>query len=560
VDSVLGLVSGDTEALCGVYGKFMRERGELEKEYAKGLRKLCCKYTMKPDKKGKDETTKDKAFRLILTELGYQAGQHEQLSELYMKIIPQDLKTKGKEDTKNTEKHKKDIKSLQQSVDQAQKSLEKSSNKYRKSQHERAVAEEALQKAESDRSFSRREVEKFRSIASEKERTCEESKVLHVRQAAAVRDKQEEYLQRLLPAELDKLQVMCEGNSKFLQEVWRRYVKAEQDAGTVIQACHREMEKIVMEINPETDSEMVIEQFKTGNVPSLEDGISVEAFTNTIKRSKSNTRLANDKETQTVYQQKRQLQSQIEVLEEEIVKGQKEMSGLQLMVQSYTANPKFGDAAQFKEELDRVTLRVQLHESDLYSLNEQMAEINKKLDGLRRSCSFSQKRDRSPEGSIGSSAQSDSSGYPSTGSVSSDRDNDSIEEPSDYKHRIRALMAQSEALYIPNTNVTRNSYPVENVNEQYEEEEEYLPPPPDDLLNPSPPTKPQIDNTAFPLVVALYEFSPCTEGSISMSEGEEFLLVQEDQAGWTRVKRKICQTSDDQNEGFVPTSFIRILK
>ena len=72
-------------------------------------------------------------FRLLLTELGYQANQHEQMSELYTKTIPQDLKTKAKEDTKVAEKCRKEIKHLQQSVDQAQKSLEKSSLKYKRS-------------------------------------------------------------------------------------------------------------------------------------------------------------------------------------------------------------------------------------------------------------------------------------------------------------------------------------------------------------------------------------------------------------------------------------------
>ena len=53
-------------------------------------------------------------FRLLLTEPGYQAGQHEQLAEIYTKTIPQDLKTKAKEDSKLAEKYKKEIKHLQQ--------------------------------------------------------------------------------------------------------------------------------------------------------------------------------------------------------------------------------------------------------------------------------------------------------------------------------------------------------------------------------------------------------------------------------------------------------------
>ena len=45
------------------------------------------------------------------------------------------------------------------------------------------------------------------------------------------------------------------------------------------------------------------------------------------------------------------------------------MSGLQLMVQSYTSNPQFGDVTKFKEELEKITLQVQQLESDLYAVN-----------------------------------------------------------------------------------------------------------------------------------------------------------------------------------------------
>ena len=61
----------------------------------------------------------------MLTEVGYQAGQHEQLSELYTKTIPHDLKTKAKQDAKLTEKYRQEIKNMQQSVEQAQKVLTK---------------------------------------------------------------------------------------------------------------------------------------------------------------------------------------------------------------------------------------------------------------------------------------------------------------------------------------------------------------------------------------------------------------------------------------------------
>ena len=78
------------------------------------------------------------------------------------------------------------------------------------------------------------------------------------------------------------------------------------------------MERIVEDFRPQEDGQMVIEKFKTGNVPIIE---VYEAQTNTIKRSKYNMKISNDTESQTLYQHKRQLQMKVESLEVEISKG-----------------------------------------------------------------------------------------------------------------------------------------------------------------------------------------------------------------------------------------------
>jgi hypothetical protein len=240
------------------------------------------------------------------------------MSELYTKTIPQDLKTKAKEDTKVAEKYCKEIKYLQQSVDHAQKSLEKSSLKYRNSHTDWVAAKDTLQAGESDCSLSRREVEKLRSISCEKQKQCEESKTIHTRQIAAVKERNEEYLKTSLPAALDGLQGLSVGSGQYMKEVWLRCVRAEQEAEKVIQGCHKEMERIVEDIRAEEDAQLIIEKFKTGNVPLIE---VPEGQMNTIKRSKSKMKISNDTESQTLYQQKRQLQMKVESLEVEISKG-----------------------------------------------------------------------------------------------------------------------------------------------------------------------------------------------------------------------------------------------
>ena len=257
-------------------------------------------------------------YRLLLTELGYQAGQHEHLSEIYTKNFVQDLKTKVKEDAKLIEIYRNEIKSLQQSVEKAQKSLEKSGIKYKKINQDWLVAEQAWQNAESDCSVSRREVEKLRSIMSEKKKQSEEGRSLQVQQMTAVGKRKEEYLQSSLPAALNGLQGLSVESGHFLRDVLLMCVHAEQEADKVIQACHREMERVVQDIKPEEDTERAVEKYKTGNEPTTEVS---EAKTYTIKRSKSNMKISSEKGSQTLYQQKRKLQLKAESIEVEIIKG-----------------------------------------------------------------------------------------------------------------------------------------------------------------------------------------------------------------------------------------------
>ena len=56
-------VSRGGEDLANIYAKFVRDRAEVEREYAKSIRKLVSKYTEKTDiKKGK-ECSQARGFR-----------------------------------------------------------------------------------------------------------------------------------------------------------------------------------------------------------------------------------------------------------------------------------------------------------------------------------------------------------------------------------------------------------------------------------------------------------------------------------------------------------------
>ena len=63
--SVVGHVAKGVNGLVNVYAKFIKEKADLENEYARGLRKLIAKYEPKKIKKSieNEESTETSSFR-----------------------------------------------------------------------------------------------------------------------------------------------------------------------------------------------------------------------------------------------------------------------------------------------------------------------------------------------------------------------------------------------------------------------------------------------------------------------------------------------------------------
>ena len=60
---VLSHVTRGGEDMAGVYAKYVKERGEIEREYARSVKKCVSKYTNKAASKQSKETTQAKGFR-----------------------------------------------------------------------------------------------------------------------------------------------------------------------------------------------------------------------------------------------------------------------------------------------------------------------------------------------------------------------------------------------------------------------------------------------------------------------------------------------------------------
>merc|ERR1712130_147724 len=155
-----------------------------------------------------------------------------------------------------------------------------------------------------------------------------------------------------------------------------------------------------------------------------------------------------------------------------------------------------------------------------------------------------------------------SSNGSSTGSISSEKDNDSLEEPLNFKTRLNNFQfsinhsnhdLQSESRTSVDNNSSgelqqRHSDILKQAEDEWDSVD--LPPPPLSWETPD-----NDDGEGEGEVEALYDFEGETASTLPMRAGEIFLLVEPDSEGWSKVKRR----ENLEVEGYVPTSFLKVL-
>jgi hypothetical protein len=169
---------------------------------------------------------------------------------------------------------------------------------------------------------------------------------------------------------------------------------------------------------------------------------------------------------------------------------------MRVMIQSYTQTPAFGDPKKFQAEIDSVILKVQKLESELHSHSILLDSVNYELEqkhGIHKSPLMAPQLVHEIELDSPEGRRSSSAGYGTISNYSnSDQDRDSLE----------------------NSDINIGT------------------------------------------AVALYPYAgDCSESSIAMEAGEEFIVTEGDEGGWTKVRRK--NINSEGFEGFVPTTYLQ---
>ena len=162
-----------------------------------------------------------------------------------------------------------------------------------------------------------------------------------------------------------------------------------------------------------------------------------------------------------------------------------------MMINTYKQTPEFGDGKKFQQELRAVTDRVSRLETELAGLNRELDLVESARCLNIRHSLISSAMDTGSE----------TSDYTSSNSIDDNLESGGEEE--------------------------------EDWREEFEE------------VKHSPARK----------LLALYSYDGGEEGTIAIKLGDELELLEEDTDGWSRVRRSVCAGQEEEEVGFIPTSF-----
>ncbi|KAK8399957.1 hypothetical protein O3P69_002972 [Scylla paramamosain] len=561
-------IAGHTQKGIGFleqYGHFVKERCQIELDYARGLRRLVKTYLPKKKECEDPQFTSVKAFRDAVSETADLAGQHEVISENLTTVVLAEIASLIKEMKEDRKKHLADGGRVQQQLSQSLQQLEKSKKNYEKAFREAEKAQENFLKADADLHLSRAEVEKQRMNASIKSQQCEDSKNEYANQLQKTNQLQGDHYNTVMPGIFQGLQDLDEKRINNFKNLLKKSVDIERAVFPIINKCLDGIVSAADSIDEKFDSQLVIERYKSGftppgdipfddlstprqngdSTPTSHPPIRQDTIKGTISASKLKKRggifgiFGSNKEDFSDLppnQRKKRIQQRIDDVTTKLHQETAAKDGLLKMKEVYEGNPSLGDPMSITGQLSDSCQRIEKLRTELQRYQAMLDDV----DG---------------DGIGGGGA---ASGGPSTPNASLARHHSNVMSPHHHhnggasprssvtSHRTSLSdESLSRSSHSPESGIglSHNSLPGSDTYDQpdtgEDENGEFY------------------DTEPLPIIGtcrAIYIFEGTSEGSMSMAEGEELNVIELDQGdGWTRVRRM-----SEFEEGFVPTSYIEM--
>ncbi|CAL8273610.1 unnamed protein product [Lota lota] len=277
------------------YVKFVKERTEIEQNYAKQLRNLSKKYN--PKRGSKDETecrvSSFQSFAEILNEMNDYAGQRELVAENMMMNICIEL-TKYLQELKQERKtYLLEAKKAQQSLESTYKQLDSSKKRFEREWREAERAAQYAEKTDQDINATKADVGKAKQQAHMRSRIAEECKNDYAAQLQKCNKEQNQFYFNDMPAIFNKLQDMDERRGQKLAHGYVLFSDTEKNVMPIIGKCLEGINKAGSNVNQRNDSLALVEQHKSGF--ERPGDIEFEDYSQGINRTSSDSSLSTPK-------------------------------------------------------------------------------------------------------------------------------------------------------------------------------------------------------------------------------------------------------------------------
>ncbi|XP_029692969.1 formin-binding protein 1 isoform X28 [Takifugu rubripes] len=523
------------------YTKFVKERSEIEFNYAKQIRNLSKKYQPKKNSREEEESKYSfcRAFLATLNELNDYAGQHEVIAENLMSQIITELARYTQELKTERKSHFHDGRKAQQHIESSWKQLESCKRKFERECKEAERANQHFERMDADINVTKADVEKARQQAQMRQQMATDSKNDYSSYLQKFNQEQNEHYFTIIPNIFQKLQDMEEKRIEKLGVCMKTFAEVNRQVLPIVGKCLDGMTKAAGSIEPKTDSKQVVESYKSGFEPPGD--VEFEDYGQAMKRTASETSLSNSKEGKEKSaskskgklwpfiknknkgsgpedfshlppeQRRKKLQGKLDDLNKDIQKEMDQRDALTKMKDVYIKNPQMGDPASVDPRLTEIGQNIEKLQLEAQKFEGWLAEVEERMpsksDTQRRSVLYETQNNTT----VGNNCAQD---------------------------RERPLSSPDGSYTEEQNSETQVKATVNPASTTPDFDDEFD------------------DEDSLPTIgtcKALYPFEGHNEGTIAMAEGEVLYVIEEDKGdGWTRVRR------NQDEEGYVPTSYVEV--
>ncbi|KAM9450830.1 formin-binding protein 1 isoform 1-T1 [Clarias gariepinus] len=273
------------------YTKFVKERSEIELNYAKQIRNLSKKYQPKKNSREEEEAkyTWCRAFLASLNELNDYAGQHELVAENMTSQIITEL-TRYTQDLKAERKsHFHEGRKAQQHIENSWKQLEQCKRNFERACKEADRAQQYFEKMDADINVTKADVEKARQQAQFRHQLATDSKNEYSNYLQKFNQEQTEHYHTLIPNIFQRIQEMEERRIDRVGESMKTFAELDRQILPIVGKCLDGITKSAESIEAKTDSAQVVESYKSGFEPPGD--VEFEDYGQAMKRTVSETSL-----------------------------------------------------------------------------------------------------------------------------------------------------------------------------------------------------------------------------------------------------------------------------